>query len=152
MDDEKINWTTLLITLIIAVPFLWKCSSDQNKRRIHREMGGSTYQSYVSHNPTELPAVDMSVPYMGSAMDCRAALLENIRTGSERVKGQKRCMTARIDGDTLWLSAPYFKEYSNRSLVRETLGAEFSACDFAEVRCCRFDAGGQEYWTIYRNE
>ena len=65
-------------------------------------------------------------------------------------KGQKRYTTARIEGDTLWLFAQYFKEYTNRDLVRQQLHDEFILCEFSEVRCARCDAGGQGYWIIYK--
>ena len=149
MQEEEICWSAILVIIIIGGIIIFSfdtCGgrSDDKYR--------TSYITYSTYSPTELPVLPSATPdpHHADPVSRRQSLLDRIESGAEMTKGQKRYTTARIEGDTLWLFAQYFKEYTNRDLVRQQLHDEFILCGFSEVRCARCDAGGQAYWIIYK--
>lgn len=145
--------TTFVLSLIFApIFFIWDDYAQAEYRR--KEYSSSYSQSYIKHNPIMLPAVGNSASYMScnSVADKRKTLVANINEGGEWVKGQKHSLKARMDGDTLWVFAPYLREYGNRHLLAMELNSQFMMCEIYEVRGARVDAGGVEYWTVWTHE
>ena len=163
---SEMFWFTVVAACIVC-PIMSKCKMDGHLGRFERERQQRMYLDYVRYNPIILPPmVSTTEPRQGVVYDIygqdsvdnitetpppipaagdykahRKMFLFNFRVinESKRYYRRREKMTARVDGDVLYISSLCFKMSENVDMALAEYENAFDSCKFEEVHFCIFD-------------
>lgn len=163
---SEMFWFTVVAACLVC-PIMSKCKMDGHLGRFESERQQRMYLDYVRYNPIILPPmVSTTEPRQGVVYDIygqdsvdnitetpppipaagdykahRKMFLFNFRVinESKRYYRRREKMTARVDGDVLYISSLCFKMSENVDMALKEYENAFDSCGFEEVHFCIFD-------------
>lgn len=163
---SEMFWFTVVSACLVC-PIMSKCKMDGHLGRFEEERKQRMYLDYVRYNPIILPPmISTTEPRQGVVYDIygqdsvdnitetpppipaagdykahRKMFLFNFRVinESKRYYRRREKMTARVDGDVLYISSLCFKMSENVDMALKEYENAFDSCRFEEVHFRIFD-------------